>query len=104
MTTKNPLDGLSARQLIAGVTGLITFVSLLFGAFNQYSTITYEVTTLKKQINEMQDDLKLTKIENKQAIHQLELANKTQEIQQAKIETQLTGIDATLQEIKAKLK
>jgi predicted PurR-regulated permease PerM len=102
--TKNFLEKITVQQLIGTVTAIVAFLTMLFSLFSTYANINYEITSIKKQLTTMQEDLANNKIENKQAVKGLELGSQQSAIQQAKIEQHLLSIDTTLNEIKTKLK
>jgi hypothetical protein len=104
MTTKNILEKFSVAQLFTAVTAIVTFLGIMGTIFNQYSDVKYRITAVETNLTEIKIDLNKSKIDNQQAIKAIEVSDKRQDLDNAKIDTKLTNIEVTLQEIKAKLK
>ena len=104
ITKRNILDTFTLTQWIAGICTLVSFFGIMGTVFNQYSDVKYKLIVIENNQAEMKIELAKSKIESQQGVKNIEINDRRQDLDNAKIDARLANIEVVLQEIKQKLK
>ncbi len=98
------LNRVNLKNIVLVISTITVVGGFLFSISSSYLEIGYKINNIENKVNSMQKELDTSKIENRQAVKNLELSQQEQKITQAKTETELVAINKNLNEIKEILK